>query len=52
MQLASARLHETDAKVIDVGYENEAAFARAFRRIVGTSPAAWRRDRRRGASSV
>jgi AraC-like DNA-binding protein len=56
MQLASARLRETDAKVIDValdvGYENEAAFARAFRRIVGTSPAAWRRDRRRGAPAV
>jgi AraC-like DNA-binding protein len=52
MQLASARLRDTDAKVIDValdvGYENEAAFARAFRRIVGASPAAWRRERRRG----
>jgi len=56
MQLASVRLRETDAKVLDValdvGYENEAAFARAFRRIVGTSPAAWRRDRRRGAPAV
>jgi AraC-like DNA-binding protein len=29
-----------------VGYENEAAFARAFRRMVGESPAAWRRARR------
>jgi AraC-like DNA-binding protein len=52
MQVASARLRDTDAKVLDVafdvGYENEAAFARAFRRIVGASPAAWRRDRRRG----
>ncbi|MES1205994.1 MAG: AraC family transcriptional regulator [Pseudomonadota bacterium] len=52
MQLASARLRDTDAKVLDValdvGYENEAAFARAFRRIVGASPAAWRRERRRG----
>jgi AraC-like DNA-binding protein len=50
MQLASARLRDTDAKVIDVavevGYENEAAFSRAFRRIVGASPAAWRRERR------
>jgi AraC-like DNA-binding protein len=50
MQLASARLRDTDAKVVDVasdvGYENEAAFARAFRRIVGASPAAWRRERR------
>jgi AraC-like DNA-binding protein len=50
MQLAAARLRDTDAKVIDValdvGYENEAAFARAFRRTVGESPAAWRRARR------
>jgi len=50
MQLAAARLRDTDAKVIDVamdvGYENEAAFARAFRRAVGESPAAWRRARR------
>jgi len=50
MQLASGWLRETDAKVLDValevGYENEAAFARAFRRMVGESPAAWRRARR------
>ena len=56
MQLASARLRDTDAKVIDValevGYENEAAFSRAFRRIVGASPAAWRRERRRGSSEA
>jgi AraC-like DNA-binding protein len=53
MQLAAARLRDTDAKVIDValdvGYENEAAFSRAFRRIVGASPAAWRRERRGAA---
>jgi AraC-like DNA-binding protein len=51
MQLASGWLRDTDAKVIDialqVGYENEAAFSRAFRRAVGESPAAWRRARRR-----
>jgi AraC-like DNA-binding protein len=50
MQLAAGWLRDTDAKVIDialeVGYENEAAFARAFRRAVGDSPAAWRRARR------
>lgn len=50
MQLAAAWLRDTDAKVIDialeVGYENEAAFSRAFRRAVGESPAAWRRTRR------
>lgn len=27
----------------DVGYGSEAAFSRAFKRIVGTAPAAWRR---------
>lgn len=34
---------------LDVGYDSEAAFARAFKREVGTSPAAWRRALRRGA---
>jgi AraC-like DNA-binding protein len=50
MQLAAGWLRDTDAKVIDValevGYENEAAFARAFKRTVGESPAAWRRAHR------
>jgi AraC-like DNA-binding protein len=50
MQLAAATLRDTDAKVIEVarrvGYENETAFGRAFRRAVGESPAAWRRSRR------
>jgi AraC-like DNA-binding protein len=51
MQLASAWLRDTNAKVIavalKVGYGNEAAFARAFRRVVGESPAAWRRLQRK-----
>ena len=55
MQLAAASLRDSDAKVIEValsvGYENETAFARAFRRAVGDSPAAWRRARRAGAAS-
>jgi AraC-like DNA-binding protein len=55
MQLASGRLRDTDAKVIDValevGYENEAAFSRAFKRTVGESPGAWRRARRAGPKS-
>jgi AraC-like DNA-binding protein len=55
MQVAAGWLRDTDAKVIDValevGYENEAAFARAFRRGVGESPAAWRRARRAGKLS-
>jgi AraC-like DNA-binding protein len=50
MQLASQWLRDTDAKVIEValevGYENEAAFSRAFKRMVGESPGAWRRARR------
>lgn len=50
MQLAARRLRDSDAKVVDiafeVGYENEAAFSRAFKRAVGESPGAWRRARR------
>jgi len=50
MQVASGWLRDTDNKVVDialdVGYESEAAFARAFRRTVGESPGAWRRARR------
>ena len=30
---------------LDVGYDSEAAFARAFKRFVGMPPAAWRRAR-------
>jgi AraC-like DNA-binding protein len=47
MQLASRLLLEGHATVatvaIDVGYDSEAAFARAFKRLVGMPPAAWRR---------
>jgi AraC-like DNA-binding protein len=32
----------------EVGYESEAAFSRAFKRLLGVSPAAWRRARKRG----
>jgi len=50
MQVAAGRLRDTDTKVndiaLDVGYESEAAFSRAFRRAVGESPGAWRRARR------
>jgi AraC-like DNA-binding protein len=48
MQLASRLLRDTRASVasiaLDVGYDSEAAFARAFKRGVGTPPAAWRRQ--------
>jgi AraC-like DNA-binding protein len=56
MQLAARVLRDTDANVIDValevGYENETAFARAFRRAVGASPAAWRRAGRARAKQL
>ena len=49
MQAAARLLLETRATVaaiaLDVGYESEAAFARAFKRLVGKPPAAWRRER-------
>jgi AraC-like DNA-binding protein len=49
MQAAARMLLETRATVasvaLDVGYESEAAFARAFKRMVGKPPAAWRRER-------
>lgn len=49
MQAAARLLLETRATVaaiaLDVGYDSEAAFARAFKRLVGRPPAAWRRER-------
>jgi AraC-like DNA-binding protein len=49
MQAAARLLVESHATVaaiaLEVGYESEAAFARAFKRQVGTPPAAWRRKR-------
>ncbi len=48
MQAASRLLCDTRATVasvaLDVGYESEAAFARAFKRAAGLPPAAWRRQ--------
>jgi AraC-like DNA-binding protein len=32
----------------DVGYESEAAFSRAFKKIIGVPPAAWRRSQHEG----
>jgi AraC-like DNA-binding protein len=54
MQLAARRLADGDAKVaavaLDVGYDSEAAFSRAFRRATGMPPAEWRR--RQGAGDT
>jgi AraC-like DNA-binding protein len=36
--------HDTVARIaLEVGYESEAAFARAFKRVMGAPPGAWRR---------
>jgi AraC-like DNA-binding protein len=47
MQVASGMLRETNAKLMEVawnvGYESEAAFSRAFKRVAGRSPGAWRK---------
>jgi AraC-like DNA-binding protein len=49
MQAAARLLLETRSSVaavaLDVGYDSEAAFTRAFKRAVGKPPAAWRRAR-------
>ncbi len=49
MQAAARLLLETRGSVaaiaLDVGYDSEAAFARAFKRAVGQPPATWRRAR-------
>jgi AraC-like DNA-binding protein len=50
MQCGAHLLREGDATVAtiaqEVGYESEAAFARAFKRLVGQPPAVWRRAQR------
>ena len=47
MQLAARLLRESQSNVasiaLEVGYDSEAAFARAFKRIMGAPPATWRR---------
>lgn len=49
MQLATRRLETPGISVAqagaEVGYESEAAFNRAFKKIVGTPPGSWRRER-------
>jgi AraC-like DNA-binding protein len=47
IQLGAALLRDTTSTVasiaLEVGYQSEASFARAFKRVVGTPPATWRR---------
>jgi AraC-like DNA-binding protein len=54
IQLACRLLADRGAKVsavaLDVGYESEAAFSRAFKALVGASPAAWRQRRQASAT--
>lgn len=49
MQLAASQLASSASKVStvarEVGYDSEAAFSRAFKRLVGESPANWRARR-------
>jgi len=50
MQIASELLTGGGANVatvaIEIGYSSEAAFSRAFKKMVGVSPSTWRRHRR------
>jgi len=54
MQAAARLLLETRATVaaiaLDVGYDSEAAFARAFKRLIGKPPGAWRDEHDAGAA--
>jgi AraC-like DNA-binding protein len=55
MQLACGLLRSSNAPVaavaLDVGYDSEAAFTRAFKRSLGVPPAAWRRAQRATATA-
>jgi AraC-like DNA-binding protein len=54
IQLAADRLRAGKDSIAgiaaEVGYESEAAFNRAFKRALGTTPAAWRRGDRASLS--
>jgi AraC-like DNA-binding protein len=55
MQMASRMLRETQSSVLAIalqtGYDSEAAFGRAFKRLVGMPPAAWRRKQGQRAAA-
>lgn len=52
MQLAAGQMERSDRSLAqiaaDVGYESEAAFQRAFKKVVGVPPGTWRRGRSGG----
>lgn len=52
MQAALTELRETNVSIAaladHLGYDSDAAFSRAFKRVIGTSPGACRRDVARG----
>lgn len=55
MQLASrllARGEQVAAVATAVGYESEAAFSRAFKKVVGQAPGTWRRSAMAGTGSL
>jgi transcriptional regulator GlxA family with amidase domain len=51
MQIASELLSGSTAKIatiaVEAGYKSEAAFSRAFKKMIGMSPATWRQRVRR-----
>jgi AraC-like DNA-binding protein len=51
MQVAAGLLRNTNSTIAavaqEVGYASEAAFIRAFKRLVGKPPATWRREKSR-----
>ena len=56
MQVASRLLRDSQSPVasiaLDVGYDSEAAFSRAFKRLTGVPPAAWRRSQARSGAAA
>jgi AraC-like DNA-binding protein len=56
MQMAAGLLTDGQASIaqvaVEVGYDSEAAFSRAFKKIVGVPPATWRKTRAEPAASA
>jgi AraC-like DNA-binding protein len=56
MQIAAGLLSTGAASIAtiaeDVGYESEAAFNRAFKKLVGAPPATWRRQRKAATQAI